>query len=82
MLQTEQASNGATSSTQGTKQRKKQAKREAKIMLVMEQAKKATQKAEQKVTKAHKQLEARQAHLQVLETQLATLRGVDHEASS
>lgn len=53
---------------------KKQAKQEAKLMLQVEDARKAVQKAEAKLKKAHSSLDKRTTHLHALEEQLAHLR--------
>ena len=56
------------------KQHKKQAKQEAKTMLKLEEAKRAEQKAEQKVVKAQANLVASRTHVQTLEAELAQVR--------
>ncbi len=66
--------NDTTSSPDQVKERKKQAKREARLMLKLEQAKKALEKAEQKVAKARSNLEARTERLHKIENRLAELR--------
>ncbi len=68
------------------KQRKEQAKQEAKLMLKLEQAKGDVEKAEQKLTKAHKSLEEAQTQQHTLEDKLSTLRtpaqATSHNAAS
>lgn len=61
------------------KQRKKQARQEAKLMLKVEEAKKAMQKAEAKVAKAQTNLHGRNTELHKLEDQLSHLRSGQQE---
>ena len=66
------------SDVDGQKKRKKQAKREAKVMLEIEETKTIIQKAEKKLAKAQASLEAHNARLRTLETDLSELR-TSHE---
>jgi len=63
------------------KKRKKQAKREAKVMLEIEETKVTIQMAEKKLAKAQTRLEAHNAHLRTLETDLSELR-TSHEETA
>ena len=58
--------------------RKKQAKREAKLMLEIRETKVRIEKAEKNLAKAQAKLEARNAHLRTLETDLSEFR-TSHE---
>src|SRR6266568_1328589 len=62
------------STQKSKKERKKQAKREAKIMLKVEQAQKAVQRAERKVAKAQTNLEASKGQLNKFEEKLTLMR--------
>lgn len=61
------------------KQRKQQAKQEAKLMLKLEEAKKAVQKAEAKLAKAQTQLHDSNSHLHTLQDKLTHLRSGQQE---
>lgn len=66
--------NAASAQDNRKKQRKKLAKREARLLLQLEQAQKAVQKAEQKLVKAQNRLEARKASEHAYEEQLRQMR--------
>jgi hypothetical protein len=70
------------SAEEALKRRKKQARREAKLMLAIEAAKRALNKAQRKQTKAQARLEERSTSVHTLEARLAELRAQSPSAAT